>query len=148
MVKLLLAKSASAFGKDSPPTILEHCCEVRDAAEAIWNSIKGALAVALNCDESTLDRQIRPLFIAAALLHDLGKANSAFQAILPHDSREKFKQPVRHEILCALLLADPDLLGGWFATLGADADLWPIIWAVAAHHLKMSDPKRSDPAHG
>jgi CRISPR-associated endonuclease/helicase Cas3 len=139
---ILRAKSAADELTGEPPSILEHCREVRAAAEAVWEAIKDALAEATGIELSTLERELRPLYVAAALLHDLGKANSAFQAILPRDSREKLKQPVRHEILGAFLLSDPDYLGAWFRALRDEKDVWTIIWAVAGHHLKMGDPAR------
>jgi CRISPR-associated endonuclease/helicase Cas3 len=52
------------------------------------------------------------------------------------------RQPVRHEILGAWLLTDRDFFGHWFAALGCEDKVWPIIWALAGHHLKMGDPAR------
>jgi CRISPR-associated endonuclease/helicase Cas3 len=52
------------------------------------------------------------------------------------------RQPVRHEILGAWLLTDRDFFGRWFAALGCEERVWPIIWALAGHHLKMGDPAR------
>ncbi|HEY7425607.1 MAG TPA: CRISPR-associated helicase Cas3' [Gemmataceae bacterium] len=127
-------------------TVLQHCQEVREAAEAIWEAIESELAAATGMDRSQLRREIRPLFLAASLLHDLAKVNSAFQAMLRAKVGNGPRQPVRHEILAAWLLTDPDYLGRWFGGLRGEEDIWPVIWAVAGHHLKMVDPAR--PARG
>src|SRR5579872_6265711 len=132
----LLAKSAPPSDKDAPPTILEHCRDVRDAADALWEVIERHLADAMRFDRGELP-QLRILLRAAALLHDFGKANSAFQTMIRTRGKATERQPVRHEILGAWLLTDPDFLGNWFLALRGETDCWPIVWAVAGHHLKM-----------
>jgi CRISPR-associated endonuclease/helicase Cas3 len=121
------------------PTVAEHCEEVCVTAESILDQLAGDLSSALNVDAITL-ADLRRLLRAAALVHDIAKLNSAFQAMLlakPGDTR---RQPVRHEIMVSWLLADPDFYGGWFPRLGPEEEIWPVIWAVAGHHLKMGDP--------
>jgi CRISPR-associated endonuclease/helicase Cas3 len=138
----LLAKSAPLGGSEKTPTILQHCREVFAAAEAIWSALEASLVSALGIDVAALRAELRPLVLAAALLHDLAKANSAFQAMLRAKRGAGPRQPVRHEILAGWLLTDPVYLGRWFGELRSEEDLWPIIWAVAGHHLKMGDPAR------
>jgi CRISPR-associated endonuclease/helicase Cas3 len=55
-----------------------------------------------------------PALLVASILHDLGKANSDFQQAVRHS---RYKQPVRHEHLTALLLGSEPLLG-WLARVG------------------------------
>jgi CRISPR-associated endonuclease/helicase Cas3 len=122
----------------SAPSVVEHCSDVRDAAEMVWKLTASDLAAALGPSCSIGDMASH--LLAATTLHDFGKVNSAFQQMLQtHGTR----QPVRHEIVAAWLLTDDAVLGRWFQTLGPVEAVWPIIWAIAGHHLKMSDPKHA-----
>ncbi|MBI4661756.1 MAG: CRISPR-associated helicase Cas3' [Verrucomicrobia bacterium] len=125
----------------NPPTVQEHCSQVCQTAEAIYRAIGSELAAAIGADAATL-AALEPLLRTAALLHDFAKVNSSFQAMLRARPGTTVRQPVRHEILAAWLLTDPDFFGCWFAELREETDVWPIIWAVAGHHLKMGDPSR------
>src|SRR5262245_13238999 len=97
----LWAKSAVRKSTGKPPTIVEHCREGLGAADPIWGAIEDDLAAATKIPITELQARLRPLFRAAALLHDIGKANSAFQAMLRPGRQGKERQPVRHEILSA-----------------------------------------------
>jgi CRISPR-associated endonuclease/helicase Cas3 len=145
MLKPLYAKSPRRNSTEAPPTIAEHCRLVRDSAAAIWEMIEADLAVSLSCDKGALQEELRSVLLGAALLHDIGKANSAFQALLFSGPSNRLRQPVRHELLSALIMTDPDFYDEWFAHLRSAADLWPVIWAVAGHHLKMGDPAHGAP---
>lgn len=126
----------------TPPSVAEHCRDVHDAANALFDAIRQTLADGLGVSANSLDGEIRPLLLAAALMHDFAKINSAFQYMLRAKPGDPVRQPVRHEILGAWLLSDPDYLHRWFGGLRSEAEIWPIIWAVAGHHLKMGDPAR------
>jgi CRISPR-associated endonuclease/helicase Cas3 len=132
MPQKLWAKSVSKKSKKPPPTILKHCRDVRQAAESIWEAVEPELAEALAIARDEFRHLLLHLLRVAALLHDLGKANSAFQDILRPHRPNGTRQPVRHEILSAMLLAKRSLLTG-LGTL----ELWALVWAVAGHHLKM-----------
>lgn len=67
----------------------------------------------------------------AALLHDIGKANQDFQALVQGQGRGQF---VRHEHLSALLLHTP-ALRGWLRK-DPRLDVEVITAAVLSHHLK------------
>jgi CRISPR-associated endonuclease/helicase Cas3 len=128
-------------GSIPTPTVVEHCRDVCRTADALLEVIGHDLANALGLDSGEIGN-LRPQLRSAATIHDIAKINSAFQAMLrakPDDTR---RQPVRHEIMAAWLLTDQDFFGRWFAGLGREEDVWPIIWAVAGHHLKMGDPAR------
>lgn len=142
MVRELRAKSAVRGSLGRPPTINEHCLEVCEAAAAIFEAISADLAGCLGVDKDLLQGELRDLLLAAALLHDVGKANTSFQQQLDASPVDSLRQPVRHEIMSALLLSDTDLQGQWFKELRKEAEIWPLIWAVAGHHLKMGDPAR------
>jgi CRISPR-associated endonuclease/helicase Cas3 len=124
-----------------PPTVLRHCLDVLACARLVWANVERDLAEALNCEVETLRESIRSLFFLAALFHDAGKMNSAFQSLL-HPENERLKQPVRHEILSALMVRDD-----WPAEFSAalpEQDLWSILWAVAGHHLQMRVDKHGN----
>src|SRR5262249_29029640 len=106
----LWAKSALRKATAFPPTVEEHCREVFAAALAIFEGIEADLANALGVGREQLRTVLRPLFLAAAVLHDVGKANSAFQAMVRPKPPKDERQPVRHEILSALFLASTQFL--------------------------------------
>lgn len=130
------------FGTHRAPTVVEHCRHVCEAAESIWAAIGRELAGALGVEHSTLHNDLYRSLRTAALLHDFAKVNSSFQHMLLAKPSDTARQPVRHEILAAWLLSDPEMLGGWWGAVGAHNQIWPIIWAIAGHHLKMGDPAR------
>lgn len=134
----LLAKSARR-GAPPPPTVLGHCLAVRDAAVAIREAIQE--------DLNRSGMRMRPGFskawLCAALLHDALKANSAFQAMVQTGNRAGARQPVRHEILAAAMLAAGPCMGAWMTAVFPDPhERWAIIWAIAGHHCKMADPSQ------
>ena len=132
-------------GKDAKaPTVAEHCRDVGRTAEAMYAAIGSELATGLGMDPVTLD-ELQPMLRAAAMLHDLAKINSSFQAMLRAKPGSTIQQPVRHEILAAWLLTDPDFFGRWFSSLRREDEVWSIVWAVAGHHVKMGDPARGSP---
>jgi CRISPR-associated endonuclease/helicase Cas3 len=76
---------------------------------------------------------------AACVLHDLGKANSGFQAAVMGD---RDAQVIRHEHLSALLLAHPTFQH-WLPLIRVDDDI--VIPAVAGHHLKAGRETFAEP---
>jgi CRISPR-associated endonuclease/helicase Cas3 len=148
-VSTLWAKSRLKHSLVDPPTIAEHCREVRTAATVVWESIEAGLAQNLGVEPKALRTNLRSMLLMAALLHDIGKANSAFQALVHPLRRSDLKrQPVRHEILSAIFLTDPSLVGRWFTeSLGQD-ELWVLAWAIGGHHLQLrerNDQDKEDP---
>ncbi len=70
--------------------------------------------------------------LAAAVLHDLGKANDGFQRAV----RNQGQQVIRHEHLSALLLWQQPAQE-WLRAAELDAEL--VVSAVVSHHLKVGD---------
>lgn len=80
------------------------------------------------------DRFLRNLRVAA-LFHDIGKANSGFQAAM--SAKQFLVQPFRHEHLSALVLAHREVIA-WLGA-AADLDLDVVTAAVLGHHLKAAE---------
>ncbi|MBA3313415.1 MAG: CRISPR-associated helicase Cas3' [Planctomycetaceae bacterium] len=136
----LLAKSRPKDGSFEPPTVEEHCLHVHDAAKAVWDAIEDDFADAIGVNVAELRDTVQPLFFIAATLHDIAKANSAFQAILRKTGHKKQRQPIRHEILAAVLLTNERFWGDWLPkALPNELDRWAVVWAVGGHHLQLRD---------
>ena len=140
----LWAKSHPRSSSSRPPTIAEHCREVRTAAEHVWDTIESDLAKILGVDPMDLRRDMRPMLSVAGLLHDVGKANSAFQAMLHPKSTALMRQPVRHEILSAVFMTDSTLMGKRMSEILGDDNLWALAWAVGGHHLQLRERNHKD----
>src|SRR5882724_8455770 len=138
----LWAKSTSRHFPVAPPTVESHCNDVYRVALALWDAVEIDLASALQLDVDELRRELRPLYLTAALLHDIGKANSSFQRLVRGD-REK-RQPVRHEILSALLVSGESFLGQWLREALTAEEVWALSWAVGGHHLQMRAQTETD----
>ncbi|MBI1893416.1 MAG: CRISPR-associated helicase Cas3' [Candidatus Rokubacteria bacterium] len=131
----LWAKSKTKRYPVDPPTIENHCKDVHRAAVSLWNSVECDISAALKTSLDMLRRELRLLFILAAFLHDIGKANSSFQSLV-HGDRKK-RQPVRHEILSALLVSGSQFLGQWLRSALTEQEVLAVAWAVGGHHLQM-----------
>ena len=70
----------------------------------------------------------------ACFVHDWGKANAGFAAMLFRTGQ----QAVRHEVVSALLLNRPEVVSWLGGTRGVDQDV--VLAAVVGHHLKAADP--------
>jgi CRISPR-associated endonuclease/helicase Cas3 len=129
----LIAKSGNAA-----PTVAAHCEDVHEAGDAI----RAAARADLEALVPALPTNWRALCAAAELLHDVLKANSAYQQML-HRGNKAERQPVRHEVLAAAFLTGDGQLAAWLERLiPDDAHRWAVVWAVAGHHFKMVDPAR------
>jgi CRISPR-associated endonuclease/helicase Cas3 len=138
MKRVLWAKSKPANATRNPPTVAEHCRGVRTAAAAIWSCVEIDLANAMRIDAAEL-RGIEPLYLIAALLHDVGKVNSAFQMMVQNFQRTWKRQPLRHEILSALIASHPRFWREWLMSALGERDFWVVVWAVAGHHLEIRE---------
>lgn len=132
---VLWAKSSSKQFPDGPPTVEKHCRDVYHAAVSLWKAVESDLASALRVSVDTLRRELQLIYYLAALLHDIGKANSSFQKLV-RGNREK-RQPVRHEILSALFVSSEQFLGQWLGGALTEQETWAVAWAVGGHHLQL-----------
>ena len=138
---MLLAKSQREENGQliEPVSLLDHSKAVLAAARAILDEVENFLPAGVAKPD------LRKLVLAGAVLHDLGKANSIFQRKIRRELRE-FSQPLRHEILSALIVAGvaPDCAGfsKWLESTFQHREsparwVWMLSWIVGGHHLKM-----------
>ncbi|MFM7448902.1 MAG: CRISPR-associated endonuclease Cas3'', partial [Leptolyngbyaceae cyanobacterium] len=127
---MLLAKSKETPWKGSY-TLTGHTSAVVEAVTTLLDELGNGLIkqFGLSQDVETLHATVR----LAAFLHDLGKANDHFQAVV-----RKLKNPmehpqlIRHEALSILLAWE---LRDWLST--GKGDLMVAIAAAGGHHLKL-----------
>lgn len=143
----LLAKSYDTKIYEQPPTyacLVPHIRAVEQAGESIVE-VTGEL-ILRNLDLSIdpwLSRLRRALKVAC-VCHDLGKANDSFQKLVRHKISPQ-QQPLRHELLSALLLVEHQPIREWAlgllqdGTCDAEMLLGCVIGAVGGHHLKLDE---------
>lgn len=132
--KRLPAKSAR--GEELPRSLLEHSLDAEEAACRVFRLDR---RWGQNfCRLFGLDRveEQERFFLhlrVAALLHDLGKANEDFVAMVL--GRRRVAQTLRHEHISGLVLCVPEVRN-WLERGGLDVDV--VVAAVLSHHLKVS----------
>jgi CRISPR-associated endonuclease/helicase Cas3 len=130
----LLAKSPRG---DRKLALQQHLIDTEDAARALFRSGTRWASTYLRFFRLSLEEHAEFLLHlrVAALFHDVGKANSGFQAAV---STFGYKpQPFRHEHLSALVLAHPQVRAWLNLARGFDVDV--VTAAVLSHHLKAAD---------
>lgn len=131
--KLLYAKSADKDGVRL--TLMEHTRDVVDSAEALYNKTSADQLRSLGLDPLAWLGRFRRDLLIAALLHDLGKANSCFQ-LMVGDSRQLVSQPIRHEAVSFWIARRPPVRGWLVKAIGDESALECVLWAIAGHHRK------------
>jgi CRISPR-associated endonuclease/helicase Cas3 len=142
----LWAKSRARSADEDPPTVAQHCQEVCAAMTVIWDALEDDLSCALQIELASLRRELRILCLVSALLHDIGKASSAFQSMVRRQLKKR--QPARHEILSAIIISDHMFLQPWLAKALGAWRVWAIAWASGGHHLELrakTEIDREDP---
>ena len=84
--------------------------------------------------EADRDEFLRTALLAC-FVHDWGKANEGFAAMLFRTGQ----QTVRHEVISTLLLNQPQVESWLRGIRGVDREI--VLGAVAGHHLKAADPR-------
>jgi CRISPR-associated endonuclease/helicase Cas3 len=146
----LLAKSWKPDSGRTPPDharLPNHLLAVQSAAEAIVDVCGETILANLDLPIERWLARLRLAVALAALLHDLGKANSYFHRMVRGDKgHPSTAQPIRHELISALILLHN--IGGFSDWVRQRIDaskqtdvaselLKSIIGAVAGHHVKL-----------
>ncbi|HVY62872.1 MAG TPA: CRISPR-associated helicase Cas3' [Planctomycetota bacterium] len=134
----LLAKSASNAEALRDPELLEgHTAQVVAAADALL-AVRLAPSLEAAGLRAELAPRLRAIVRLAAAIHDLGKANDQFQAMV---RRERVAQQlVRHEAVSLWLAWPGQPLAVWLAGAVAGAgDYLLALAAMAGHHRKFPD---------
>lgn len=132
----LLAKSS--LTPDAPgkaESLPGHVESVLTAAEAILHKAGPALLSSIGLSRSVPESELRLVLLMAAVLHDLGKANSHFQEAVRHNT----PQALRHDWLSAWLVSGNPDLDRWLFRGLPDHRRNVVIAAVVGHHLKLRD---------
>jgi len=137
--KLLLAKSMESPWKGAY-TLTGHTASVVEAVTTLIDELGDGLIAQFGLSQSR--ETLRATARLAAFLHDLGKANDHFQAVVRRlKNPMEHPQLMRHEALSVLLAWE---LRDWLAT--GDGNIRIAIAAAGGHHLKLGGEggKRTD----
>jgi len=145
LIKPLLAKSWDENRFDDPPThakLLPHLRAVAAAGDSIMATVGKTIISNLELDETLWLPRLRQGLHTACLLHDIGKANDAFQNMV-RGKLDPSRQPIRHELISMFLMEEAPIqswirdqleeFGGTETTHLFNA----VIGAVVGHHVKM-----------
>src|SRR5882672_4059134 len=148
---VLLAKSCDESSRGEPaPTyarLLPHLRAVESAGESIVEAIGELILQQLALPSVVWLSRLRRGLKTACLCHDIGKANDGFQDMVRGKLLPK-RQPIRHELLSALLLTDKNNgVRAWALNLlsesgkhdDAEELLNCVIAAVGGHHIKLAE---------
>ncbi len=139
----LYAKSADKV--ENRLTLPEHTADVMNTAEALFIATGEAQLLAVGLEPAEWRDRFRRDLLIAALLHDLGKANSKFQEMID-DVRKVVRQPIRHEAVSYWIVRQPKVRDWLETAVGGSDRLDTILWAVAGHHRKFpQDYDSADP---
>ncbi len=131
----LLAKTPRPGEPFERFTLVAHSRHVTDAAEAIIESVGTEALAALGLGQRSWAPILRRIVVAGAGLHDIGKANDNFLAMLL--KKDPQLQAIRHEVVPLVLAYANDGFSRWLkALLFDDEERLLVLAIVAFHHLK------------
>jgi CRISPR-associated endonuclease Cas3-HD len=125
-----------------------HLRFVKSAGEAIFEKVGEKILQQISLNGEIWSSRLKRGLSAACVCHDIGKANDGFQKMIQGKPRLSPKlQPVRHELLSALLLAEEGEMRDWALNLlsengkfdDAEELLECVIGAVGGHHRKLDE---------
>ena len=144
----LLAKSFDESDGKIPTyaKLFPHLKLVEDAGKTIFTMIGEKVLQQIGLDDDIWISRLERGLTVACLCHDIGKANEGFQQMVRGQISPKY-QPIRHELLSALLLADEGEVQTWALNGlsgngqfdGAEELMECVISAVGGHHRKLGE---------
>ncbi|MGB7070349.1 MAG: CRISPR-associated helicase Cas3', partial [Pyrinomonadaceae bacterium] len=144
----LLAKSYDASNGRVPvyARLLPHLRLVEDSGKAIFVMVGDKILRQANLPIEIWHSRLGRGLTVACLCHDIGKANDGFQKMVRGRISPKI-QPVRHELLSALLLAEEGEVKTWAIELLGENGRYDdfqevldcVIAAVGGHHRKLDE---------
>ncbi len=137
---LLAKKPRDATAAVQEETLVGHTKIVCTAAETLGDMLAEYVKVAGDVPEEGIKLWKEALWLSA-WMHDWGKANDHFQAMLLNGGMQR--QSIRHELLGVFLM---ESLSDWLESVWSKYPGWvkaAVVFAVAGHHLKYPDPYAS-----
>ena len=131
----LMAKSTGRLTTPTgPATLPGHLAATADSMTAIGDASLGSQLRAFQLPPETWEPVARRILTAAALWHDLGKANDHFLRMLA--GQRQPPQGLRHEAVSLLLALHPALREWLRPAFSGDEEWHLFLWAVSGHHRK------------
>ncbi|MGI8542455.1 MAG: CRISPR-associated helicase Cas3' [Aridibacter sp.] len=147
----LLAKSFDETEDKIPQYALlhTHLRFVKSAGETIFKMVGKKILEQIDLDNEIWFSRLKRGLSVACLCHDIGKANDGFQKMIqgkPKKLSPKL-QPIRHELLSALLLSEEGEVRNWVLNELSDNGKFDdaeellecVIGAVGGHHRKLDE---------
>jgi CRISPR-associated endonuclease/helicase Cas3 len=144
----LLAKSIDESDGTIPTfaKLLPHLRLVEDSGKSIFEMVGEKVLQQIGLDDEVWMSRLKRGLTTACLCHDIGKANDGFQKMVRGEISPKL-QPIRHELLSALLLAEEGEVQNWALNHLSDDGkyndanelLKSVIAAVGGHHRKLDE---------
>lgn len=131
----LLAKSTRNPERPSAPeTLPGHIATVGGVAAQIVRDRGATLLTSLGLPVEVWAAPLLAAVVRGALLHDIGKANADFQAMVRHETR--MPQALRHEVVGLWIIAQQPTLNRWLFSDTAGPVRYAALRAVVGHHVK------------
>lgn len=128
-------------------SVFQHSQDVARCLKTLWPIVEPPLTSMIGAERTASLKQV---LIFSAWGHDPGKANSAFQHHILMASKldegdpdfrkydPDYQQPVRHEVVSALILTQPEVKD-WLRETFTEREYWMGIFAILGHHLKVRE---------
>lgn len=142
MTSRLLAKSWDFPDIAMPESVYldRHLRDVFLCARSIATTTQDAQLRCFGLDPNLYRDRFQKILLVSAACHDLGKANSHFQALLLQknaNSPTRERQAVRHEWITWFLLCQKEMMSWIQSNLDqeySDIDWRLILWSITGHH--------------
>lgn len=130
----LRLRAKSWVGDNPPPSVFlqGHVADALRAAKELLRATLNQQLRTLHLPQEQWGERLSRLVALASAVHDLGKANHQFQAMV-HEGLTT-PQALRHEWITLLILQQPGWREWLTPALGHPTDWQPLLWAVAGHH--------------